>query len=355
MLTLRKIRPGAGSVELEQRPKPEAAPDQVIVQVTGAGICGTDLHILLGEYPCRPPVTLGHEFAGVVVALGSAVEPTWLGTRVVVEPMFSTCGSCSPCLTGHRNLCSERVSLGSGVDGGFAEFVAVPARNLHLLPGSLSDAAAPVLEPLACVVNALADPAIVSPGDRVIVSGPGPIGVLAAQIARASGGSVTITAIEEDRGRARLAEALGFDVLIVSDDTPASLEAAVWIECSGAEAAARLGISSLVPRGRYVQLGLFGRDPQLPMDVATAREIAVTAGFASTSRSWRRAIAMVAKGAIDLEALVSEVVPLVQWELAFEKARNRVGLKYVLDPRLAGGHDGAHATSGTPLAPTSAT
>lgn len=337
MLTLRKIRPGAGSMELEQRPKPEAAPDQVIVQVTGAGICGTDLHILLGEYPCRPPVTLGHEFAGVVVELGDTVDPTWLGARVAVEPIFSTCGSCGSCLGGHRNLCAERVSLGSGVDGGFAEFVAVPARNLHLLPGSLSDAAAPLLEPLACVVNALADPALVSPGDRVIVSGPGPIGVLAAQVARASGGSVSITAIAEDHARARLAEALGFDVLTLGDDPPADLEAAVWIECSGAEAAARLGFSSLVARGRYVQLGLFGRDPKLPMDVATAREIVVTAGFASTSRSWRRAIDMVAGGTIDLEALVSEVVPMAHWELAFEKARDRDGLKVVLDPRLGAG------------------
>lgn len=332
MLALRQIRSGAGNTKLQQCPKPQAASDQVIVQVTGAGICGTDLHIVLGEYPCRPPVTLGHEFAGVVVGLGSAVDRAWLGTRVAVEPIFSTCGLCGQCLTGQRNLCSARVSLGSGVDGGFAEFAAVPARNLHLIPDSLSDAEAPLLEPLACVINALADPAIVSPGDSVLVSGPGPIGLLAAQVARASGGSVILTALEGDRHRVQRAEALGFEVIVLDGSAPTGLEATVWIECSGAEAAAQHGLSSLAPRGRYVQLGLFGRDPKLPMDSVTYREIVVTAGFASTPRSWQRAVALAAAGTVELEALVSEIVPLAQWERAFDKARHKEGVKYVLDP-----------------------
>ena len=140
----------------------------------GAGVCGTDLHIEADEFPCAPPVTMGHEVCGVVARLGDGVDSSWAGARVVSETYFSTCGRCAWCRDGRINLCPERRSIGSFVDGAFAPRLIVPARNLHRIPDWLDEHAAVLAEPLACVCHCLLDPPVVSAGDRVLVTGPGP-------------------------------------------------------------------------------------------------------------------------------------------------------------------------------------
>src|SRR6478672_2640479 len=205
MKGLAKLEPGPGNMAIAERPAPVAAPGHVVLDVLATGICGTDLHIQAGEYTVVPPVTAGHEVCGRVAALGPGVEASWAGERVVTGTYFSTCGHCAMCVTGHPNMCARRASIGSHVDGGFAPRVAVPVRNLHRVPEWLDDASASLSEPLACICNALLDPPVIASGDRVLVIGPGPIGLLAAQVARACGGQVTVRGTARDAARLALA------------------------------------------------------------------------------------------------------------------------------------------------------
>jgi L-iditol 2-dehydrogenase len=302
----------------------------VAVDVHAAGVCGTDLHIWLGEYPSVPPVTMGHEVCGTVAALGPDVDSSWLGARVAVETFFSTCGVCEHCRAGKLSVCERRRSIGTHVDGGFAPRLVLPARNLHRVPDALPDAAAALSEPLACVCNSLLDPSRVQAGDDVLVIGPGAIGLIAAQLARACGGRPTVRGAERDRARLDLAASLGFPTSVVGSDPPA---ADVVIECSGAGPGIADALRAARRRGRIVQMGLRGADVTIPYDLICFHELTVSAGFASNPLSWRRAMALLAAGEVELAPLVTEVVPLADWRRAFDASRAGEGVKYVLDPR----------------------
>ncbi|HEX5619928.1 MAG TPA: alcohol dehydrogenase catalytic domain-containing protein, partial [Solirubrobacteraceae bacterium] len=155
MIGLAKVAPGEGHVEVAERPERSPDAGEVALDVHAVGICGTDLHIWLGEYPSVPPVTMGHEVCGVVAELGEGVDPSWAGARVAVETFFSTCGECPYCRAGKLSVCEQRRSIGTHVDGGFAPRLVLPARNLHRVPEALPDEAAALSEPLACVCNSL--------------------------------------------------------------------------------------------------------------------------------------------------------------------------------------------------------
>ncbi len=168
-----KTARGEGNVALRELPQPRPGPGQVLLAVRAAGICGTDLHIYHDEFPTQPPVVLGHELAGEVVAAGDGVTRVSVGDRVTTETYFHLCGSCRFCRGGQPNLCPERRSIGSGVDGGFAPYVVVPERNIHRLPDNLSFQEAALSEPLACVVHGALELPKVTPGDVAVVAGPG--------------------------------------------------------------------------------------------------------------------------------------------------------------------------------------
>jgi L-iditol 2-dehydrogenase len=306
-------------------------PGQVVLEVLGAGICGTDLHIADGEYETVTPVTMGHEVSGVVTEVGEGVDDSLIGTRVASETYFSTCGTCAHCRAGRRNLCPERRSIGTHVDGAFAPRIVVPSTNLHRFPDWLDDRAAALCEPLACVCHSVLEPeAAVREGDAVLVVGPGPIGLLAAQVARAAGGSVHVRGMPQDDRRLAAARELGFDT---STTDEASVDADVVIECSGSEAGMEFGLGAARRGGRYVQIGLAGRRVMLPFDLVCFRELTITSGFASTPSSWTKALELVEQRRVALEPLLTEVVPLAEWERAFAATRSGEGIKFVLDPR----------------------
>jgi L-iditol 2-dehydrogenase len=306
---------------------------EALLEVIATGICGTDLHIADDEFPSSPPVTMGHEVAGEVADVGSDADEHLLGKRVACETYFHYCGDCDHCRSGFPNLCPERRSIGSAVDGGFARWLTVPVRNLHPLPGSVGDHAGALAEPLACVCQCLFDPEVVESGDRVLVIGPGTMGILTAQAARAAGGDVVVVGLERDQARLEVLEGLGI-AGIVLDDLDAGVEPFdVVCECSGAEPAATLGLEMVGKQGRYVQVGIFGRPVTVPLDQVLYKEVTVTSGNASTPTSWRRAVSLLEQGLIDLDPLVTDVVPLAEWERAFAATRRGEGVKVVLDPR----------------------
>lgn len=329
MIGLTKLADGAGHVGLSERPERAPGPGEVLIDVQGAGICGTDLHIEAGEFRTKPPVTMGHEVSGIVSVIGDGVDAAWLGAGVVSETYFSTCGACAWCQDGRINLCPDRRSIGSMVDGAFAPRVIVPVKNLHRRPAWLDAHAAALVEPLACVCHCLCDPSTVDAGDRVVVTGPGPVGLLAAQVARALGGEVEVVGLPQDAERLETARALGFT-------TPAAATAGadVVIECSGAAGGAAVCLEAAGRAARYVQVGVFGKPVQLPFDLVFQKELVVTSGFASTPQSWRRALALVESRKVDLPPLVSSVIPLSGWAQAFADLRASRGIKIVFDPRL---------------------
>jgi L-iditol 2-dehydrogenase len=324
VIGLAKLAAGAGNVDLAERPERVPGPGEVALDVRAAGVCGTDLHIWLGEYDSVPPVTMGHEVCGVVAELGEGVGSDWLDARVAVETFFSTCGVCEHCRAGKLSVCEQRRSIGTHVDGGFAPRLVLPAGNLHRVPEGLPDEAAALSEPLACVCNSLLDPPAIRPGDDVLVIGSGAIGLIAAQVARACGGRVTVRGTGRDGPRLALAGELGFETGMLD-------EADVVVECSGAGPGIADALRAVRRRGRIVQMGLRGADVTIPYDLICFKELTVTAGFASNPQSWWRAMALLAE--VSLDPLVTEVVPLRDWRRAFEASRAAEGIKYVLDPR----------------------
>ena len=336
MKAVEKSSRGPGLTLVDKRVRPVGEGD-VVLEVAAAGICGTDIHILDDEFPYTPPVTLGHEFSGVVAEVGSAVDPGWLGARVVSEAFYSTCGHCGPCRTGRLNLCSEKLPLGTKLDGGFAARVVAPARNLHRIPDWLDLTEAALAEPLACVCNSLCDPGVVQPGDRVAVVGPGTIGQLAAQVARAAGGTVLLIGTERDAERLALAQSLGFDVARADERDRieahgGGLGADVVVECSGAEAGIHLALELTRRMGRYVQIGHAGRDVRIPFDLISYRELIVRAGQGAPPRAWTRAMSVIDSRALDLGVLISEVAPLEDFARVFEDVRAGRGLKHLFAP-----------------------
>jgi L-iditol 2-dehydrogenase len=276
-------------------------------------------------------VTIGHEVSGTVTGLGDGVEESWLGVRVASETYFSTCGQCVHCRSGRVNLCPERRSIGTHVDGAFAPRLTVPSSNLHRLPDWLDGPTAALCEPLACVCHSVLEPEpAVEAGDDVLVTGPGPVGLLAAQVARAAGGSVHLRGTPDDDRRLAVASDLGFGTS-TTEDGP--VEADVVIECSGSQAGITSSLAATRRGGRYVQMGLAGQPVSVPFDVVTFHELTITSGFASTPTSWVKALELVTERRVQLDPLLTEVVPLAEWERAFAAARSGDGIKFVLDPR----------------------
>jgi L-iditol 2-dehydrogenase len=335
MLGVAKLSNEAGDMALIERPEPKVGPGQVLIEVASAGICGTDLHIFKGEYKVVPPVTGGHEVCGFVCDTGAGVDPTLKGRRVVTETFFSACGVCTHCRNGRRNLCKERKSIGTHVNGGFAPLLLVPALGLHAVPEGFSSAAATLAEPLACVANSLfGGTPYIGAGDEVVVIGPGAIGLLAAQVARLCGATVTLRGTKADAERLAMAEALGLAVSVAGDEPIESERYDGIVECSGHPNGVADALIGLRKGGRLLQMGLIGKPATIDFDLICFKELLVISGFASTPRSWVRALRMMQSGAIELEKLISGSAGLLQWRSMFDASFDRKGVKFVLDPRL---------------------
>jgi L-iditol 2-dehydrogenase len=332
-LALVKLSANADSFGLAEQNLREPGDHEVVVDVIAAGICGTDLHIVDNEYPSDPPVTLGHEVTGRVSSVGKLVDQNWIGARVVCETYKSTCEECSECRDGRRNLCAKRRSIGSMENGAFAKQLVIPARNLHRVPESISEYGAALAEPLACVCQCLLDPAVINAGDKVLVVGPGPMGVLSAQVAMAMGARVVLFGLEKDAERLKIARQIGIET---TTNRPSPLSFDVVIECSGSAGGISLALESVVRTGRYVAIGISGREVTVPLDLVLYKELIITSGYATTPQSWRRALRLMESGSVNLDPMITNVLSLQDWKDAFEQLRVGSGLKVLFDPRIGG-------------------
>lgn len=324
-------------VESPSRP----AAGWVTLNVTYAGICGTDVHIAHNEFPSYPPVTLGHEFTGVVSALGAGVERWRPGDRVVCEPHALACLRCHLCRRGHAELCSAKRSPGWGIDGGMTEAVTVPAELLHRVPDEVSDLAAALTEPTAVVVSGY-ERLPVAPGSTVLVFGPGPIGLLAALLAPALGAGRTVLVGRPSSGRRlALAAAHGVEVWDSTDiDVPEKAREItdgrgvdLVVECSGSADAVAGGIGASRRRGRLLVVGMSSKPSlDVPWDLAMNRAIDVSFSLSSSWSSWDAALALMRRGVVD-PAPLATVFGLSRWEDAFASLGDRTAVKALLDPR----------------------
>lgn len=344
MEAVMKVASGKGNVAFCEVKEPVAGPGQVLIEVGAAGICGTDLHIYHDEFATHPPVIMGHEVAGTIVAVGGGIDVPAVGTQVTTETYFQTCGVCRYCRDGATNLCPHRRSIGSAVDGGFANYLVVPAHNVHALPEGVSLAAGALTEPLACVVQGVLMRSTVRPGDLAVIAGPGAIGLLTLQVVKAAGATVVMLGTDADASRLALARDLGADyTLNVHSEDPTPLlrdlssgghGADVVYECSGAGAAASTLLQGVRQGGRYVQIGLFGKPVAWSLDQLCYKELAVTGSNASTPASWRRAVKLLEAGTVQTEPLISHRYSLQNWHDAFEDFEAKRGVKLVFTPGI---------------------
>lgn len=346
MKALMKVARGKGNVEVREIGEPQAGPGQVLIRVHAAGICGTDLHIYHDEFKTIPPVVLGHEVAGEVAAAGPDTDAP-LGARVTTETYFSTCGQCRYCRDGHSNLCLQRKSIGSAVNGGFTDYVVVPAANVHVLPESIDYEAGALTEPLACVVHGVLNMRTVNAGDVAVIAGPGAIGLLTLQVVKAAGATVIILGTDADAHRLALARDLGADYTLsvqqddagalVASITDEGLGADVVYECSGAGPAAMQLLPLVRRRGRYAQIGLFGKPVAWDLDQVCYKELTVTGSNASVPSSWTRALRLMAAGTVRTAPLISHRFPVTEWQTAFDVFDRKEGIKTLFLPEGIGG------------------
>jgi L-iditol 2-dehydrogenase len=311
------------------------------VRIHAVGVCGSDTHYFdhgrIGRFVVESPLVLGHEAAGVVVAVGSSVDPARVGQRVSIEPGVP-CRSCEQCLAGRYNLCPDMVFHATPpVDGSLAELVAIHHAFAHPVPDTVSDTTAALLEPLSVAVWACRK-AGVRPGSRVLVTGAGPIGLVCVQVARASGAGEVVVADVNER-RLAVATELGATGTVVSGAGALGRAYAgrpapdVLLECSGHPGATVEAIRALAPAGHAVLVGMGGDQLALPLSVVQERELVVTGTFRYAG-TWPAAIALAASEQVDLERLVTGRFALGETAAALTAARNDpTAIKSVIDPR----------------------
>jgi len=335
---------GPGNVELRDVPEPFPEPDEVKIEVKAVGICGSDLHIYDGDIKLlmRTPVVMGHEFSGVITEVGSSVSGFKLGERVSSETSAQVCGSCVPCRTGNYNVCAQKRLIGYWFNGAFAKYCVVPSRLVHRLPDNVSFVGGALCEPLMCCVNGVLEKTSISPGDVVVVAGPGTIGLLSLQLVKAKGGFVILCGTSADKSRLELGKKLGANIAVnVEEQNPWELVSGmtngegcdVFLECSGSPAAVRMGLNLVRRGGQYTQLGLAGHPFELDFDLVAYKELTVKGMLGQKWTSWRRGMNLLEKGLVKTEELVSDILPLSKWQEGFEKMRRKEGLKIILNPQ----------------------
>ena len=309
-------------VRIEDRPTPEPDPLEVVVEVAAVGVCGSDVHWYedgrIGTRYVRAPLVLGHESAGCVVAIGERVTRHAVGDRVALEPGLP-CGRCRECRAGRYNLCQAVAFFGSPpTDGAFTRYVAQHEDFAHALPDALSDEAGALMEPLSVALWAC-EKAGVTAADRVLITGAGPIGLLAVQAARARGAAQVIVTDVNER-RLELARATGA-TRTVRVGKALEVEADALIECSGHPQALRDGIAALRPGGVAVAVGMSADpDASVPLSLLQTRELWLTGTFRYAG-TYPTAIALAAAGTVDLEAIITGHFALEDADAALRAGR----------------------------------
>lgn len=312
-------------------PDPVAGPGEVVVRIGACGICGTDVHVIEGEFPPTVyPIVIGHEFGGEIVEVGPGVEGIAVGDRVGVDPTLN-CGACYFCQRGMGNLCENWNGIGvARTNGGFAEYVVLPARTIYPLPAGMTDAQAALIEPISCVVRGFhrLQPLV---GETYLVYGAGPMGLMNAQVARFNGAStVAIIDINESR-LLRAKDVFGFEHVATSLDALRDIAPRGFdnvIEATGVTKVAEMAIDGVKRRGKLLLFGVCPPGEKAAYDAFRIYNEEITImGTMAVLNSYGPAIDILAAGAVDAEQMVTHTFPLASFDDALDVVRKGAGLK----------------------------
>lgn len=310
---------GKNDIRIETISIPEIKADEVLIQVAFCGVCGTDVHIFGGDKGCaevHPPIVLGHEFAGTVVAVGTDVKDRKVGDRVDVDPNV-LCEACEYCLSGKGHFCRHMTGIGTMTNGGFAEYVAVPVKQTHLLSEQTSLLAASMTEPLACCLHGI-DMCGIKPGDRVMVIGAGMIGLLMLQLSRLSGAAF-VAVSEPAAAKRESAKALGADFCLDPMALPAeeferqcrSYNFNCVIECAGLPKTIEQAVRIAGNRATVMMFGLTGPDATVslkPYEIF-AKELTLRSSYINPYTQ-ARALALIESGRVDVISMMCDPIAL---------------------------------------------
>jgi 2-desacetyl-2-hydroxyethyl bacteriochlorophyllide A dehydrogenase len=320
-----------GTLTVESVPDPTPGPLDVVVQPAAVGICGTDLHIMDGEFAPAFPIVPGHEFAGRIVAVGSQVTGYAVGDQVAVDPSLY-CGHCYYCKRARGNQCENWGAIGVTVSGGAAEFVAAPMANLFALPPGLSAGDAALIEPLSCAVRGF-DVLPRNLADNYLIYGSGTMGLMMLELAKRAG-AASVSMVDLNPERLETAKLLGCSAAVANaDELDAPRGWDIVIDCTGAEPAIRDGLSRVGRGGTFLQFGVANYDARVAIEPYEIyrREITIT-GSMAVLHSFDRAGTLLAAGVLDPEIFISDRFPLDAYGDALNQFRAGIGRKILIEP-----------------------
>ncbi len=331
-----------GDVEIREVPEPRPGPGQVLLEVKAAGVCGSDLHMWRENHSwaIKLPLILGHEFCGVVAEVGDGVAGFQPGDRVACETAAAVCGQCVYCLSGNYNLCPHRLGYGALADGAFTRYVVARPQILHRIPDNVPFEHAALTEPICVAYNALVEKTAMRPGDLVVIQGPGPIGIMALQIARLRGaGTLVVLGTDVDQHRLEVAEELGAHyVLNIQRDDPVALirslgdgfGADLVVDCTGVSRALQQSLELVRPNGRITKIGWGPQPLDFSLDPLVGKAVTLQGSFSHTYPTWERVLGLLSTGQINLGPVIGGIYPLAEWEEAFHAMERGDNVKSVL-------------------------
>lgn len=331
--------PEKGAVEIREIDRPAIGTDDVLLEVANVGVCGSDLHQWTADHswPVSYPVVLGHEFAGRIIETGSSVNGWHEGDRVVSETAAIISLDNPMTRKGMYNLDSTRKGFGYGVDGAMTRFVRVPSRILHRIPDDVPFEQACLTEPSCVAYNAVVKNARIEPGDRVVVLGPGTIGILCAAMARLCGAEVVLVGLDQDKPRLSIArEAYGCETIIgdVSEWAKArdGLGCDGVIDAAGASATLEIALEIVRPAGWISKVGWGPQPLGFNMDPLVQKNVTLQGSFSHHWAIWERVIALMTSGALDVQPIIGGVWPICEWHQAFDEMHSGNVVKSVIRP-----------------------
>ncbi|WEB45249.1 zinc-dependent alcohol dehydrogenase family protein [Streptomyces yunnanensis] len=322
-----------GHYEVTTVADPTPGPGEVVIAPAAVGICGTDAHIVDGEFAPTPyPIIPGHEFTGEVLALGTGVTGLRIGEQVAVDPSLF-CGACHFCAIGRGNLCENWGAIGDTVDGAMAEYVKVPAANCYRLPENIEVSQGTLIEPLSCAVRGF-DVLPRRLGDHYLIYGAGTMGLMMLQLARTAG-AASLSVVDLNTDRLRVAEQLGADATAVSAaqlGRPQGWETV--IDCTGAIPVIEDGLTRVRRGGTFQQFGVAPSAAAASFSPFKVYNDEITiVGSMAVLHSFGRAVDLMAKGVIDADTMITHRYPLEDFGTALQTFRQGTGRKIQICPQ----------------------